>query len=209
MNKRCEWVTDDPIYIEYHDHEWGRPVHDDQKLFEMLSLEGAQAGLSWITILKRRENYRKAFDNFDPEKVAHFDSDRIHKLIQNKNIIRNRRKIESVITNAMAFLNIQREFGSFDHYIWQFVGGEPILNDWADHAVVPSSTEESEQMSKDLKKRGFKFVGPTICYAFMQATGMVNDHTRDCFLYHGGWDAGSDPLSHFFIDKDLNITPSL
>ncbi|WP_010529296.1 DNA-3-methyladenine glycosylase I [Lentibacillus jeotgali] len=179
---RCEWVTDDPIYIVYHDDEWGRPTHDDQSLFEMLSLEGAQAGLSWITILKRRENYREAFDHFDPEKVACYDSDKVHELIQNEGIIRNRRKIESVITNAMAFLKIQREFGSFDRYIWQFVGGEPIVNDWDEHAEVPATTKESEQMSKDLKKRGFKFVGPTICYAFMQATGMVNDHTKKCFL---------------------------
>ncbi|HLR60989.1 MAG TPA: DNA-3-methyladenine glycosylase I [Lentibacillus sp.] len=187
MNKkRCEWVTDDQIYIDYHDYEWGRPVHDDHKLFEMLSLEGAQAGLSWITILKRRESYRKAFDQFDPEKIAYYDTDRVHKLIQDKSIIRNRQKIESVITNAMAVLSIQREFGSFDRYIWQFVGGEPIVNDWAEHADVPATTKESEQMSKDLKKRGFKFVGPTICYAFMQATGMVSDHTKKCFLGQGG-----------------------
>ncbi|SFE15651.1 DNA-3-methyladenine glycosylase I [Lentibacillus persicus] len=181
--ERCGWVTEDQIYIDYHDNEWGRPVHDDRELFELLSLEGAQAGLSWLTILKRRENYRHVFDNFDPEKVAHFDSDKIHKLIQDKRIIRNRRKIESVIINAMAVLRIQREFGSFDAYIWRFVGGEPIVNDWADHSEVPASTAESEQMSKDLKKHGFKFVGPTICYAFMQAAGMVNDHTQNCFLY--------------------------
>src|SRR5699024_9001812 len=159
MNKRCEWVTDDPIYIEYHDHEWGRPVHDDQKLFEMLSLEGAQAGLSWITILKRRENYRKAFDNFDPEKVAHFDSDRIHKLIQNKNIIRNRRKIESVITNAMAFLYIQREFGSFDHYIWQFVGGEPILNYWVDHGLSHHQQRSRNKLAKTSKNVDSNLLG--------------------------------------------------
>ncbi|GAA0431211.1 DNA-3-methyladenine glycosylase I [Lentibacillus halophilus] len=186
--KRCEWVTDDSIYIDYHDHEWGKPTHDDQSLFEMLSLEGAQAGLSWLTILKRREDYRKAFDYFDPEKIARYDTDRVHKLIQDKRIIRNRQKIESVITNAMSVLMIQQQFGSFDSYIWQFVGGEPILNNWDTHADVPATTQESEQMSKDLKKRGFKFVGPTICYAFMQATGMVNDHTKDCFLYHGRTD---------------------
>ncbi|RYG74266.1 DNA-3-methyladenine glycosylase I [Lentibacillus lipolyticus] len=186
--KRCDWVTDESIYIDYHDHEWGRPVHDDQKLFEMLSLEGAQAGLSWITILKRRENYREAFDYFDPEKVSTYDEQKVNQLLQNAGIIRNRRKIESVIKNAHAFLNIQEEFGSFDKYIWQFVGGEPMLNDWATHADVPAYTEESEQMSKDLKKCGFKFVGPTICYAFMQATGMVNDHTKNCFLYHSRTD---------------------
>ncbi|GAB4075099.1 DNA-3-methyladenine glycosylase I [Barrientosiimonas marina] len=180
--QRCAWVTDDPIYIDYHDHEWGRPVHDDQTLFEMLSLEGAQAGLSWLTILKRRENYRKVFADFDPATVAAFDTDRVHKMIQDKRIIRNRQKIESVITNALAVLMIQRQFGSFSAYIWQFTGGEPIVNNWETGADVPSSTEASEQMSKALKKRGFKFVGPTICYAFMQATGMVNDHTQDCFL---------------------------
>ncbi|MFD1361170.1 DNA-3-methyladenine glycosylase I [Lentibacillus salinarum] len=180
--KRCGWVTNDLIYIDYHDHEWGRPTHDDQTLFEMLSLEGAQAGLSWITILKRRENYRAAFDNFVPEKVAQYDDEKVDELLHNDGIIRNRRKIESVITNARVFLDIQREVGSFNDYIWQFVGGEPVLNNWAEHADVPSSTKASEQMSKGLKKHGFKFVGPTICYAFMQATGMVNDHTQDCFL---------------------------
>ncbi|SFB05419.1 DNA-3-methyladenine glycosylase I [Lentibacillus halodurans] len=180
--KRCEWVTDDQVYIDYHDYEWGRPTHDDQILFEMLSLEGAQAGLSWITILKRRENYREAFDQFDPMTVSQYDHHKVEELIQNEGIIRNRRKVNSVITNARAFLEIQQAYGSFDDYIWQFVGGEPIVNDWTAHADVPSWTKASEQMSKDLKKRGFKFVGPTICYAFMQATGMVNDHTRDCFL---------------------------
>ncbi|TRM11296.1 DNA-3-methyladenine glycosylase I [Lentibacillus cibarius] len=186
--KRCAWVTDDPIYIDYHDREWGRPVHDDRKLFEMLSLEGAQAGLSWITILKRRDGYRKAFDYFDPEKVSTYDEHKVSELLQDAGIIRNRRKIESVIKNAHAFLNIQKEFGSFDAYIWQFTGGEPILNDWDTHADVPAYTKESKHMSKDLKKRGFTFVGPTICYAFMQATGMVNDHTKDCLLYHGKTD---------------------
>lgn len=181
--QRCEWVTTDPIYIDYHDHEWGRPAHDDRKLFEMLSLEGAQAGLSWITILKRRENYLKAFDNFDPTMVSQYTERKVEELLQNEAIIRNKLKIRSVVSNAKAFLNVQEEFGSFDQYIWQFVDGKPMRNDWDKHADVPAITRESEQMSKDLKKRGFKFVGPTICYAFMQATGMVNDHTKDCFLY--------------------------
>lgn len=183
MTKRCAWVTDDPLYIKYHDKEWGRPVHDDQKLFEMLTLEGAQAGLSWITILKRRENYRHAFDGFDPLKISQYDNGKIEVLTNNEGIIRNKLKINSVITNAQAFLKVQQEFGSFNNYIWRFVDGKPYLNKWKDKEDVPSSTKESEAMSKDLKKRGFKFVGPTICYAFMQATGMVNDHTKDCFLY--------------------------
>src|SRR5699024_4222067 len=183
-NKRCAWVTEDPLYIKYHDVEWGIPTHDDQKLFEMITLEGAQAGLSWITILKRRENYRTAFDNFDPKTISMYSEEKIQDLLRDEGIIRNKRKVRSVITNAQAFLGIQEEFGSVDHYIWRFVGGEPILNNWETHDEVPALTKESEQMSKDLKKRGFKFVGPTICYAFMQATGMVNDHTKDCFLYH-------------------------
>lgn len=183
--QRCEWVTDDQLYIDYHDEEWGNPVHDDQKLFEMLCLEGAQAGLSWITILKRRENYRKAFDNFDPLRVSTYNQKKIEELTQNEGIIRNKSKIHSVITNAKAFLEVKEEYGTFDRYIWQFVGGKPVNNNWRTHADVPAITKESEQMSKDLKKRGFKFVGPTICYAFMQATGMVNDHTQDCFLFHG------------------------
>src|SRR5690625_4476160 len=183
MVKRCDWVTDEPFYIDYHDHEWGRPVHDDRKHFEMLTREGAQAGLSWITILKRRENYRNAFDNFEPQKISQYGTDKIEKLTNDEGIIRNKLKINSVITNAQAFLKIQQEFGSFNNYIWQFVNGEPIFNAWASELEVPAYTVESETMSKDLKKRGFKFVGPTICYAFMQATGMVNDHTKDCFLY--------------------------
>lgn len=182
--KRCEWVTEDQIYIDYHDHEWGAPIYDDRALFEMLSLEGAQAGLSWITILKRRENYQRAFDNFNPMVVCEYGEEKINELLQNKGIIRNKLKVRSVVSNAQAFLKVKDEFGSFDQYIWQFVNGEPILNEWGTHADVPATTEESKQMSKDLKKRGFKFVGPTICYAFMQATGMVNDHTKDCFLYH-------------------------
>lgn len=181
--RRCKWVTDDPLYIEYHDKEWGVPVHDDRKLFELLILEGAQAGLSWITILKKRENYRKAFDNFNPEKIAKYDDAKIQQLLLNKGIIRNRRKIESTISNAKAFLDIKREFGSFDKYIWQFVGGDQIRNSWMIVEEVPANTKESDAMSKDLKKRGFKFVGSTICYSFMQAIGMVNDHTIDCYRY--------------------------
>ncbi len=183
MKRRCEWVTEDPIYKSYHDDEWGVPVHDDQHLFEMLSLEGAQAGLSWITILKRRENYRKAFDNFDPMIVRTYDENKIEELRKDEGIIRNKLKIQSVITNAEAFIKVQEEFGTFDHYLWQFVRGEPIVNHWDSHEEVPASTKESEFLSKDLKKRGFKFVGPVICYAFMQAIGMVNDHTRRCYLY--------------------------
>lgn len=184
MKKRCDWTTSDPVYIDYHDHEWGKPTHDDQELFEMLCLEGAQAGLSWITILKRRENYRKAFDNFDPAVVQGYDEGKVQDILQDEGIIRNKLKVRSVVTNAQAFLRVQEEFGSFDAYIWGFVGGAPTLNNWQDHSEVPASTEESIKMSKDLKKRGFKFVGPTICYAYMQSTGMVNDHTRECFLYH-------------------------
>lgn len=183
MHTRCSWVTDDPIYIAYHDKEWGKPVHDDRKLFEMLSLEGAQAGLSWITILKRRDNYREAFDNFNAKIISKYAEEKVEVLLQDTGIIRNRRKIESVIRNAQAFLKVQDEFGSFDRYIWRFVAGKPIINHWQSHEVVPAKTQESEAMSKDLKRRGFNFVGPTICYAFMQATGMVNDHVKGCFLY--------------------------
>lgn len=180
---RCSWTGDDKTYIEYHDKEWGVPVHDDRLHFEFIVLEGAQAGLSWITILKRRENYRKAFDNFDPRKVAKYDDKKIEELLSNKGIIRNKRKIESAVINARAFLEVQKEFGSFDDYIWQFVGGRTIKNSWEKISDAPSKTSESEAMSKDLKKRGFKFVGPTICYAYMQAAGMVNDHVVDCFRY--------------------------
>lgn len=186
-NDRCAWVTGDPLYLAYHDHEWGRPVHEDRKLFEMLSLEGAQAGLSWITILKRRENYLAAFNDFAPEIISAYNEDKIQALLLDEGIIRNRLKIRSVVTNAQAFLKVQQEFGSFDQYIWQFVGGAPILNNWETHTDVPTMTPESEAMSKDLKRRGFKFVGPTICYAFMQAVGMVNDHTKDCFLSPVKW----------------------
>ncbi|SHK32311.1 DNA-3-methyladenine glycosylase I [Paramaledivibacter caminithermalis] len=183
MQKRCDWAGNDSIYIEYHDKEWGVPVHDDRKHFEFIILEGAQAGLSWITILKRRENYRKAFDNFEPQKVAKYDEKKIQELLDNKGIIRNRRKIEAAVANAKAFLEVQKEFGSFDKYIWQFVGGKTIKNSFKSLEDIPAKTPESEAMSKDLKKRGFKFVGPTICYAYMQAVGMVNDHLMDCFRY--------------------------
>ncbi|WP_217587303.1 DNA-3-methyladenine glycosylase I [Lentibacillus saliphilus] len=185
MSKRCYWAGTDPDYIAYHDQEWGRAQHDDRHLFEMLCLEGAQAGLSWITILKRRDNYRRAFDQFDPNVISAYDEDKIQSLLHDEGIIRNERKIRSVVKNAKAFLAVQQEFGRFDTYIWQFVGGQPILNEWATHDDVPALTDVSTAMSKDLKKRGFSFVGPTICYAYMQAVGMVNDHTQDCFLYHG------------------------
>lgn len=169
--------------VEYHDHEWGVPVHDDRRLFEFLILEGAQAGLSWETILNKRENYRKAFDRFHAAKIAKYDRRKIRALMANPGIVRNRLKIESTISNAKAFLAVQKEFGSFDRYIWQFVGGKPKVNSWtaADH--LPATSPESDAMSKDLKRRGFRFVGSTICYAFMQAVGMVNDHARDCFRY--------------------------
>ncbi|MCB0209933.1 MAG: DNA-3-methyladenine glycosylase I [Anaerolineae bacterium] len=183
MKIRCGWVSDDPLYIAYHDDEWGVPVHDDQHLFEMLILEGAQAGLSWITILRKRDNYRLAFDNFDIETVAGYDSATIEELLTNPGIVRNRRKVEATVQNAKAFLAIQEAFGSFDAYIWQFVGGQPIQNARASLSDIPAKTPESTAMSKDLRKRGFNFVGPTICYAFMQATGMVQDHTVDCFRY--------------------------
>ena len=183
MKNRCDWVPDDEIYIKYHDEEWGVPVHDDRKLFEMIILEGAQAGLSWSTILKRRENYRKAFDNFDPEKVVDYGEEKIEKLLQNEGIIRNRLKIESAVNNAKQFLKIQDEFGSFDNYIWKFVDGSPIIKEWRSIKDIPAKTDTAEDMAKDLKKKGFKFIGPTICYAFMQSVGMVNDHTVDCFRY--------------------------
>lgn len=180
---RCWWADgSDALYIAYHDQEWGVPVHDDRHLFEMLILEGAQAGLSWITILKKRENYRRAFDHFDAKKIARYDARKIQKLLADPGIVRNRLKIGATVQNAKAFLAVQKEFGSFDKYIWQFVGGKPILNSWR-KGQIPAHTKESDAVSKDLLKRGFKFVGSTICYAFMQAVGMVNDHTVDCFLY--------------------------
>jgi DNA-3-methyladenine glycosylase I len=180
---RCGWVNQDPLYIDYHDHEWGVPVYDDRLLFEYLNLEGAQAGLSWYTILKKRENYRKAFDNFEPEKIIGYDDNKIEELIHNEGIVRNKLKINAVITNAHAFLKVVGEFGSFRKYIWSFVGGEPIRNHFQEMKDVPAVTEISDKLSKDLKKRGFKFVGSTICYAFMQATGMVNDHIITCGCY--------------------------
>ena len=181
--KRCAWAGSDPLYVHYHDNEWGIPEHDDQTLFEMLILEGAQAGLAWITILKKRDNYRKAFSRFDARKVARYDQRKKSVLLNNEGIVRNRLKIDAAVINARAFLKIQKEFGSFDDYIWQFVGGKPLQNTWKSVRSVPATTTESDSMSKDLKKRGFKFVGSTICYAFMQAVGMVNDHTTDCFRY--------------------------
>ncbi|MFC5452967.1 DNA-3-methyladenine glycosylase I [Paenibacillus aestuarii] len=183
MTVRCGWVNEDPLYIEYHDHEWGVPVHDDQKLFEMLNLEGAQAGLSWYTILKKRENYREAFDQFDAALIASYDDEKLASLLSNPGIVRNRLKIAAVVENAKAFLRVQQQFGSFDAYIWSFVGGEPIVNERESLSQVPTSTAQSDAMSKDLKKRGFKFVGSTICYAYMQATGMVNDHVQACFKH--------------------------
>jgi DNA-3-methyladenine glycosylase I len=183
MKKRCEWVPDDPLYMDYHDTEWGVPVHDDRKLFESLVLDGMQAGLSWSTILKKRENFRKAFDDFDPRKVAEYDHKKILSLLVNQGIIRNRLKIEAAIQNAKAFLSIQKEFGSFDAYIWRFVGGKPKVNSWKTLQEIPTKTPESDALSKDLIDRGFKFVGSTICYALMQAIGMVNDHNIDCFRY--------------------------
>jgi DNA-3-methyladenine glycosylase I len=179
---RCPWAEGD-LYVAYHDTEWGVPVHDDQKLFEMLILEGAQAGLSWITILKKRENYRRVFDNFDARKIAKYDARKIEKLMADSGIVRNRLKIEATVRNAKAFLEVQKEFGSFDAYIWQFVGGKPIRNGRKSLKDVPARTAESDAMSKDLLKRGFKFVGSTICYAFMQAVGMVNDHLETCFRH--------------------------
>jgi DNA-3-methyladenine glycosylase I len=183
MINRCAWVPDDELYTRYHDEEWGVPVYDDQKLFEFLILEGAQAGLSWSTILKKRENYRTAFDNFDAEKIVKYNQKKIDKLLNDPGIVRNRLKIKSTIQNANVFLKIQKEYGSFSKYIWSFVDGKPIINRFKELKELPAKTEISDAMSKDLKKRGFNFVGSTICYAFMQAVGMVNDHTVDCFRY--------------------------
>lgn len=179
--KRCAWATPtDPLYIEYHDHEWGVPLHDERRLFELLILEGAQAGLSWSTILHKRVAYRKAFAGFDPKKVARFTLRDVARLLKNDGIVRNRLKINAAISNARAFLAVQQEFGSFDAYIWRFVGGKPLINHRRSMRQVPPRTAISDAMSKDLKKRGFKFVGSTICYAFMQASGMVNDHLLSC-----------------------------
>ncbi len=184
MSQRCSWAGEDPLYVAYHDEEWGVPVHDDRTLFEFLILEGAQAGLSWITILRKRENYRQAFDDFDPARIARYREARIEKLLGNAGIVRNRLKVGSAVTNAKAFLAVADECGSFDRFIWQFVGGQPKVNAWKKMSEVPASTPQSDAMSKELKRRGFKFVGSTICYAYMQAVGMVNDHTIDCFRYH-------------------------
>ena len=182
---RCPWATKDEIYMRYHDEHWGIPHHDDTVLFEMLNLEGAQAGLNWYIILVKRENYAKAFDNWDASKIAKYSDKKVEKLLQNSGIIRNRLKIEGTIKNAKAFLQVQKEFGSFDKYIWQFVNGKPIVNKWKGLKQVPAKTAESDMMSKDLLKRGFKFVGSTICYAYMQAVGMVNDHLVSCWKYPG------------------------
>ena len=184
MKIRCEWSNSDPLYQEYHDTEWGIPSHDDRHLFEMLILEGAQAGLSWITVLRKRESYRKAFDKFDARKIARYDAVKVRKLLSNDGIIRNRLKINAAIENAKAYLAVQKEFGTFDAYLWQFGGGKPKTNAFKSLKEIPAKTPESEAMSKDLLKRGFRFVGPTICYAFMQAVGMVNDHVVTCFRYH-------------------------
>ena len=178
--KRCHWAKN-PLMVAYHDEEWGVPVHDDRRLFEFLILEGAQAGLSWETILNKRENYRRAFDRFDPAKVARYDRRKVRQLLANAGIVRNRLKIAAAISNSKAFLAVQKEFGNFDRYIWQFVGSQPKKNNPRSSRRVPARTHESDAMSMDLKHRGFRFVGSTICYAFMQATGMVNDHARDCF----------------------------
>jgi len=182
--KRCGWASlDDPLYREYHDKEWGVPVHDDRTMFEFLVLEGNQAGLSWGTILRKRENFRRAFDGFDPGKVARYDGKKVRTLLGDAGIIRNRLKIQAAVANAKAFLEVQREFGSFDAYIWRFVGGRPRVNRWKSLGQIPATTPESEAMSRALLSRGFRFVGPTICYAHMQATGMVNDHVVSCFRH--------------------------
>ncbi len=182
--QRCEWANGSELEKAYHDEEWGVPVHDDRLWFEFLTLEGAQAGLSWATILNKREGYRKAFDNFDVTKIAAYDEAKIAELLLNPAIVRNKLKVNSTVTNAKIFIEVQQECGSFDAYIWQFVGGKPKVNHWESMSQVPVSTEESDVMSKALKKRGFKFIGTTICYALMQATGMVNDHSTDCFCYN-------------------------
>ncbi len=183
VKTRCTWCGDDPLYVAYHDQEWGKPVWDDQTLFEFLILETFQAGLSWITILRKRESFRKAFDNFDYKKVASYGEEKYEALMENPGIIRNRLKIRSAISNAVAFMIIQKEFGSFSNYIWAFVNHKPVINEWKSLKELPARTEISDLISKDLKKRGFKFVGSTVVYAHMQATGMVNDHVTNCFRY--------------------------
>ena len=180
---RCEWAGTEPLYVAYHDNEWGTPVHDERELFEMLILEGAQAGLSWSTILNKRENYRQVFDDFNPSIVVGYDDAKVSALLADPGIVRNRLKVESAIRNAKAFLEVQEEYGSVNTFIWGFVKGEPIINSWKVMSEIPAKTPESEAMNKELKQRGFNFVGPTICYAFMQSIGMVNDHVVDCFRY--------------------------
>ena len=185
MLQRCAWAsTASPLMLEYHDREWGVPLHDDRALFEFLVLEGAQAGLSWETILRKRQNYRRAFHDFDPARIARYGQDDVERLLADPGIVRNRLKIQAAIVNAQKLLAVQEEFGSFDSYIWQFVGGSPMKNGFKSLSEIPAKTAESDAMSKDLQRRGFKFVGSTICYAFMQAVGLVNDHTIDCFRYH-------------------------
>jgi len=183
MKKRCEWLTEDELYLEYHDKEWGVPVYDDRALFEMLILEGAQAGLSWLTILKRRQTYRKAYDDFNPEKMAEWSDEKLHKLLKDPGIIRNRLKVSAAKQNAQMYLKVINEHGSFKDYIWSFVGGKPITNHWETMADIPATTKESDTLAKSLKKKGFKFVGSTICYAFMQSVGMINDHITSCYRY--------------------------
>ncbi|MEE8551698.1 MAG: DNA-3-methyladenine glycosylase I [Desulfobacterales bacterium] len=182
--RRCEWANGSVLEQKYHDNEWGRPVHDDRLLFEFLILEGAQAGLSWLTILKKREGYRKAFDNFQANKIARYSEEKIANLLSNPEIVRNKLKVNAAVLNARVYLDIQDEFGSFDNYIWKFVGGQTIQNSWRKPSEIPTNSTESDIMSKDLKRRGFKFIGTTICYAFMQAVGLVNDHTVDCYVYN-------------------------
>jgi DNA-3-methyladenine glycosylase I len=181
---RCTWSLHSDLYRQYHDEEWGVPLHDDRRLFEMLVLEGAQAGISWIIVLKKRQRYQEVFDNFDAEQIARYDDAKIATLLEDPGIIRNRLKVQAAVTNARAFLTVCEEFGSFDRYIWQFVDGKPIVNQWQTMSQLPAKTTVSDAMSKDLKKRGFKFIGSTICYAYMQAVGMVNDHTVDCWRWH-------------------------
>lgn len=183
MTVRCPWAGSDPLYVAYHDQEWGVPVHEDRRLFEFLILEGAQAGLSWITILKKREAYRVAFDAFDPELVARYDETRVAELLANPGIVRNRLKIAATVANARAFLKVQEEFGTFDSFLWRLTDGKPIQNAWESMAQIPASTPRSQELSRELSRRGFKFVGPTICYAFMQAVGMANDHLVGCFRH--------------------------
>jgi DNA-3-methyladenine glycosylase I len=183
MDKRCTWCGSDPQYVAYHDEDWGVPVYDDRLLFEMLVLEGAQAGLSWLTILKKRANYRQAFHDFDATRIARYDQTEINRLMQDAGIVRNRLKIEAAVKNARGFLQIREEFSSFADYLWRYVDGKQIINEWKNPSALPAHTRLSNQLSKDFKKRGFNFVGPTICYAFMQSIGMVNDHTTDCFRY--------------------------